>query len=62
MHYYKSNNEIMQYCIVSNDIALIMHYRALLKRSGTYTTYSLKKPHEYDRSGYNLYIDSIANM
>ena len=33
MHYYKSNNEIMQYCIVSNDIALIMHYRALLKRS-----------------------------
>ena len=33
MHYYKSNNEIMQYCIVSNDIALIMHYRALFKRS-----------------------------
>ena len=33
MHYYKINNEIMQYCIVSNDIALIMHYRALLKRS-----------------------------
>ena len=33
MHYYKSSNEIMQYCIVSNDIALIMHYRALLKRS-----------------------------
>ena len=33
MHYYKSNNEIMQYCSVSNDIALIMHYRALLKRS-----------------------------
>ena len=33
MHYYKSNNEIMQYCIVSNDIALIMHYHALLKRS-----------------------------
>ena len=33
MHYYKSNNEIMQYCIFSNDIALIMHYRALLKRS-----------------------------
>ena len=31
MHYYKSNNEIMQYCIVSNDIALIMHYRALLQ-------------------------------
>ena len=37
MHYYKSNNEIMQYCIVSNDIALIMHYRALLKRSGLET-------------------------
>ena len=35
MHYYKSSNEIMQYCIFSNDIALIMHYRALLKRSGT---------------------------
>ena len=36
MHYYKSSNEIMQYCIVSNDIALIMHYRALLKRSDYY--------------------------
>ena len=36
MHYYKSNNEIMQYCIVSNDIALIMHYHALLKRSVLY--------------------------
>ena len=36
MHYYKSNNEIMQYCIVSNDIALIMHHHALLKRSDTY--------------------------
>ena len=36
MHYYKSNNEIMQYCIVSNDIALIMHYHAVLKRSDTY--------------------------
>ena len=33
MHYYKTSNEIMQYCIFSNDIALIMHYRALLKRS-----------------------------
>ena len=33
MHYYKINNEIMQYSIFSNDIALIMHYRALLKRS-----------------------------
>ena len=36
MHYYKSSNEIMQYCIFSNDIALIMHYRALLKRSDPY--------------------------
>ena len=36
MHYYKNSNEIMQYCIVSNDIALIMHYRALLKRSDTH--------------------------
>ena len=29
------NNEIMQYCIIINDIALIMHYRALLKGSGS---------------------------
>ena len=27
------NNEIMQYCIIINDIALIMHYHALLKGS-----------------------------
>ena len=27
------NNEIMQYCNIINDIALIMHYRALLKGS-----------------------------
>ena len=27
----KNNNEIMQYCIINNDIALIMHYRALLQ-------------------------------
>ena len=27
----------MQYSIVGNDIALIMHYRALLKRSGVDT-------------------------
>ena len=26
----------MQYSIVGNDIALIMHYRALLKRSVTF--------------------------
>ena len=36
MHYcinslLKNNNEIMQYCIISNDIALLMHYRALLQ-------------------------------
>ena len=37
MHYYKSSNEIMQYCFVSNDIALIMHYHALLKRSDIVT-------------------------
>ena len=38
MHYYKSNNEIMQYCIVSNDIALIMHYRALFTMSGLHSS------------------------
>ena len=27
----RNNNEIMQYCIINNDIALIMHYRALLQ-------------------------------
>ena len=26
----KNNNEIMQYYIINNDIALIMHYRALV--------------------------------
>ena len=36
MHYcinalLKNNNEIMQYFIIINDIALIMHYRALLQ-------------------------------
>ena len=36
MHYcinslLKNNNEIMQYCIINNDIALLMHYRALLQ-------------------------------
>ena len=43
MHYYKNSNEIMQYCIVSNDIALIMHYRALLKRSD-YNALAIKIP------------------
>ena len=47
MHYYKSNNEIMQYCSFSNDIALIMHYRALLKRSGTYQVPTSKLPHYF---------------
>ena len=27
----KKNNEIMQYYIINNDIALIMHYHALLQ-------------------------------
>ena len=30
----KNNYEIMQYCIINNDIALIMHYRALLQMPG----------------------------
>ena len=30
----KNNNELMQYCIINNDIALIMHYRALLQMPG----------------------------
>ena len=34
MHYYKINNEIMQYSTFGNDIALIMHYRALFTMSG----------------------------
>ena len=32
----KNNNEIMQYYIINNDIALIMHYRALLQMPGRY--------------------------
>ena len=41
MHYciislLENNNEIMQYYIFINDIALIMHYRALLQMPGTY--------------------------
>ena len=47
MHYciislIEKNNEIMQYCIIINDIALIMHYRALLKGSDADSRY-LKK-------------------
>ena len=30
----KNNNEIMQYYIIDNDIALIMHYCALLQMPG----------------------------
>ena len=36
MHYYKINNEIMQYSTFGNDIALIMHYRALFTMSASY--------------------------
>ena len=37
-----NNNEIMQYCIINHDIALIMHYRALLKRSDIYIYICMK--------------------
>ena len=37
----KNNNEIMQYCIINNDIALIMHYRALLQMPDLYITYTI---------------------
>ena len=30
----RNNNEIMQYYIINNDIALIMHYCALLQMPG----------------------------
>ena len=33
---FKIGNEIMQYYIINNDIALIMHYRALLQIPGVY--------------------------
>ena len=36
----KNNNEIMQYYIINNDIALIMHYRALLQMPGLYNRHS----------------------
>ena len=38
----KNNNEIMQYCIINNDIALIMHYRALLQMPGHKTQINAK--------------------
>ena len=34
----------MQYSIVGNDIALIMHYHALLKRSDMYILVDLSVP------------------
>ena len=40
MHYYKINNEIMQYSTFGNDIALIMHYRALFTMSGLECVFS----------------------
>ena len=36
----------MQYSIVGNDIALIMHYRALLKRSGSQHKQIFKIAHQ----------------
>ena len=37
----KNNNEIMQYYIINNDIALIMHYCALLQMPGYYISPSI---------------------
>ena len=42
----KNNNEIMQYYIINNDIALIMHYRALLQMPGLKLL--LHNVHEFD--------------
>ena len=36
MHYYKINSEIMQYSTFGNDIALLMHYRALFTMSDSH--------------------------
>ena len=46
----KSNNEIMQYYIINNDIALIMHYHALLQMPGIYiyNFFPAKKKWEFD--------------
>ena len=38
----KNNNEIMQYYIINNDIALIMHYCALLQMPGKYLHFEEK--------------------
>lgn len=47
----KNNNEIMQYCIINNDIALIMHYRALLQMPGYYNIH-LKNRRKKENSFY----------
>ena len=39
----KNNNEIMQYYIINNDIALIMHYHALLQMPDLYALQDLPK-------------------
>ena len=54
MHYcinalLKNNNEIMQYCIIINDIALIMHYRALLDMSESNSMSGSNTLHLYNR-------------
>ena len=62
MHYYKSNNEIMQYCSFSNDIALIMHYRALLKRSDFYRQFIKHEPQhseEWTNAGIYIYRSTV---
>ena len=32
----------MQYCIINNDIALLMHYRALLQMPDTYYIFHIR--------------------
>ena len=43
----KNNNEIMQYYIINNDIALIMHYRTLLQMPGNNQTRNTKNTGSY---------------
>ena len=61
MHYYKINNEIMQYSIFGNDIALIMHYRALFTMSGLnigqYFLASVCNSQDYKYDDYDEYYD-----
>ena len=40
----KNNNEILQYFNKNNDIALVMHQRALLDMSGTYYIQTVPSP------------------